>query len=92
MLDAMARYFPDTFSWSKPDGGMFIWAQGPDGLDMERLYEAAISRNTAFLPGKFIYTEPGEGHATMRLNFTMSDEVQIDGAVSVLGELIREAG
>lgn len=89
MLDAMSRYFPGTFRWSRPEGGMFIWAEGPEGPDMAEVYRQAVARNTAFVPGKYFFTSEGEGRSTMRLNFTMSEEADIYRAVKVLGEVLR---
>jgi 2-aminoadipate transaminase len=43
MLSALDKYFPGNFKWSRPEGGMFIWAEGPAGLDMEKLYHSSMS-------------------------------------------------
>ena len=91
MLSALQQYFPENFSWSNPDGGMFIWVEGPDGLDMEQLYWKAVERKVAFVPGKFFFTNKGEGMETMRLNYTKADEATIDRAVKTLAEVMREA-
>lgn len=90
MLDALERHFPAGFTWSRPEGGMFVWAEGPAGLDMEEIYWQAVERKTAFVPGKFFYTEPEAGLATMRLNFTMAKEAEIDRAVGILGEVMHK--
>lgn len=90
MLSAMESYFPDSFKWSKPEGGMFLWAEGPAGVDMETVYWKAVERKTAFVPGKFFYTHEGEGLETMRLNYTMADEATIEKAVKTLSEVISE--
>ena len=90
MLLALDTYFPDDFSWSCPEGGMFLWVEGPVGLDMEKIYWKAVARKTAFVPGKFFYTERGEGLETMRLNYTMSDEQAIDMAIKTLADVIQE--
>lgn len=89
MLNALEKYFPSSFSWSKPDGGMFIWAVGPDGIDMEKINEKCIDRKTAFVPGKFFFTQKGEGNETMRLNYTMTNETAIDKAIKTIAEVIR---
>ena len=88
MLAALDNYFPDQFRWSRPEGGMFIWAEGPPGIDMEKLYWKAVEKNVAFVPGKYFYSSPGEGIETMRLNFTMTDEETIDRSVRILAEVI----
>jgi 2-aminoadipate transaminase len=89
MLAALDNYFPDNFNWSRPEGGMFIWAEGPESSDMEALYWKAVAEKVAYVPGKYFYTSPGEGIGTMRLNFTMTDEETIDLAVSTLAEVIK---
>jgi 2-aminoadipate transaminase len=90
MLCALDRYFPRDFRWSKPEGGMFIWVEGPFGLDMDRVFRRAIEKKVAFVPGKFFYASPGMGQETMRLNFTMIDETTIDRSIQTLSEVIRE--
>ena len=89
MLKALESYFPASFRWSKPEGGMFIWAEGPKGVDMEELYWKAIEKKVAYVPGKYFYTQPGEGQETMRLNYTMSDEGTIDQAIKTLAEIMQ---
>ena len=91
MLDAMDEHFPSSFAYSRPEGGMFVWAEGPPGVDTEKLYYEAVKRNVAFVPGKFFYPHPKEGLATMRLNFTMNDEASIRKGIAILAKVLREA-
>lgn len=88
MLKALGDYFPGDVRWSRPEGGMFIWAEAPGGLDMEAVYREALLRNVAFVPGKYFYTAGAEDVSTMRLNFTMSKEADIDKAIQILGEIL----
>jgi 2-aminoadipate transaminase len=88
MLNALGRYFPDDFYFSRPEGGMFIWVEG--NLDMDKVYEKAIEKNVAFVPGKYFFTKKGEGKGTMRLNYTMSDEATIDRAIKTLSVVIKQ--
>ena len=90
MLHALDRHFPNNFHWSKPDGGMFIWVNGPKGVDMTKIYPKAIERNMAFVPGTFFFTQDGDGLETMRLNFTNSDENSIDQAIKILADVIND--
>jgi 2-aminoadipate transaminase len=90
MLDALDRYFPEEFRWSRPDGGMFIWVEGPEGLDMEAVYRTAVKRNVAFVPGKFFYAREGDGIETMRLNFTMAGEAELNRAVKTLADVAAD--
>jgi 2-aminoadipate transaminase len=90
MLQALENYFPDGFSWSDPDGGMFVWVAGPGGMDMKVVYRQALEKNTAFVPGEYFYAQSGCGEETMRLNFTMCNEAQIDDAVLILAGVVSE--
>ena len=90
MLAAMDRYFPAGFTWSQPEGGMFVWAEGPEGLDAAEFCECCIACSVAFVPGKYFYTEPGAGLATMRFNYTMIDEQAINDAVRTVAEVYAE--
>jgi 2-aminoadipate transaminase len=89
LLAAMERYFPPNFRWSRPQGGMFVWAQGQEGMDMAEVYEKAVARNVAFVPGQYFYARPGQGRETLRLNFTMADEVTLTRAVATLAEVLE---
>ncbi|MDX2111971.1 MAG: PLP-dependent aminotransferase family protein [Verrucomicrobiota bacterium] len=91
MLEALTRHFPTSCHWAQPEGGMFIWVKGPEGLDMEPIYWKAIERKAAFVPGKYFFSRKGEGIETMRLNFTMATPETIDRGVKVIGDVIREA-
>ncbi len=88
MLSAMSEFFPASFTWSRPEGGMFVWAEGPDGADTEKLYHEAVRQNVAFVPGRFFYTDAGAGLSTMRLNFTMISEAVIRQAIQKLGQVL----
>ena len=89
MLAALDAYFPEGFKWSRPEGGMFLWVEGPDGFDMEALYWKAIRQNVAFVPGKYFFTSQEEGMETMRLNYTMTDEEAIHHSIRTLSEVIK---
>ncbi len=88
MLAALDRYMPSSFQWTQPEGGMFLWLEGPAGLDTEEAYWRAVEKQVAFVPGKFFFAEAGAGNATMRLNYTMASEEKIDWAVRTLAEVI----
>ncbi len=90
MLESLADGMPASFRWSRPEGGMFIWLEGPDGLDMDPVYEAALKRGVAGVPGKYFFTDTGKGRHTMRLNFTNSAPEEIRRAVAVLCEVLLQ--
>jgi 2-aminoadipate transaminase len=89
MLAALDRCFPHGFSWSIPQGGMFIWVEGPRGHNMVECYHQAVARNVAFVPGTFFYAGQDQGLETMRLNFTMANEEVLTKAIKTLAEVFQ---
>lgn len=87
MLSALKKYMPEGYKWSQPDGGMFIWVEGPKGLDMKKINQMAINKGIAFVPGEVFYSESGQGKNTLRLNFTMITPESIEMAIKSLGNL-----
>lgn len=90
MLAALARYMPEGVSWTKPEGGMFIWVTLPKGMDGATLLAKAIEKKkVAFVPGKAFHAD-GSGANTFRISFSCADEAMIDDGIGRLGALIRE--
>src|SRR5579864_5062884 len=85
MLAALAEYFPPEVTWTHPQGGLFLWATLPEGLDMEHLFQAALRENVAFVPGDCFYATGDEGRRHMRLNFSHSNPQQIREGIRRLG-------
>ncbi|MCG8335902.1 MAG: PLP-dependent aminotransferase family protein [Proteobacteria bacterium] len=89
MLAAMEKHFPNSFSWSRPEGGMFVWAAGPEGFDAEQAYWEAVKVKTAFVPGYAFFTDEGTGKNTMRLNFTNASEELITESIYRLSRVFE---
>ena len=89
MLTALSQSLPKEFKWTHPEGGMFIWVEGPSHIDSKKLYHMAVKKNVAYVPGEFFYTKKNEGKNTMRLNFTNVDEKKINQAVKILSTIIK---
>ena len=89
MLAALEDHFPPQAEWTRPSGGLFIWATLPDFIDTDDLLVRALQDNVAFVPGSGAYLD-GRGHNSMRLNFSGSGEEGIREGVRRIGEAIRE--
>jgi len=89
MLEALAEHLPPEASWTRPSGGLFIWATLPDYLDTTDLLARGLSRNVAFVPGRAAFLD-GRGGSSMRLNFSGVDEHAIREGVRRIGEVVRE--
>jgi 2-aminoadipate transaminase len=79
MLGAMAEFFPPEVRWTRPAGGLFLWATTPESIDTADLLKDAIAQKVAFVPGDSFHPNGG-GHNTMRLNFSNAkDEMIVEG-------------
>ena len=91
MLAALAEHFPAAARWTRPEGGLFLWVELPEGLRAEELFERAIAERVAFVPGApFFAADPR--HNFMRLNFSNSSPGAIEEGVRRLGKLLRGDG
>lgn len=89
MLKALTDYFPEGSKWSKPDGGMFIWASVDDRINTTEMLVDAIKKNVAYVSGASFYPK-GEKKNSMRLNFTYADDDQIIEGIKRISETVRE--
>ncbi|MBI5543675.1 MAG: PLP-dependent aminotransferase family protein [Deltaproteobacteria bacterium] len=69
MLGALEREMPAGVSWTRPQGGLFLWLVFPEGVDARALLKASLAHDVAFVPGGAFF--PNGGHEnTARLNFS----------------------
>ena len=89
LLAALAREMPQGVSWTKPEGGMFVWVTLPAGMDgADLLAQSLKTERVAFVPGRAFYADGSNGN-TLRLSFSCANEAQIDEGMKRLGRLIR---
>jgi 2-aminoadipate transaminase len=89
MLAALQEFFPDEASWTRPEGGLFLWVTLPPTTNCEELFQTAIRQNVAFVPGAAFYAgEPDGCH--MRLNFSNATPEQIREGARRLGTAVKE--
>lgn len=86
MLSKMEETFPSTVKFTRPEGGMFIWVELPEGLDADAILDEAIDIGVAYIPGEFFYANEGAKN-TIRLNFTTVSEEQIEKGIALLAEV-----
>ena len=75
-------------TWSRPDGGMFLWARLPEGMNAIDLLPEAVERNVAFVPGAAFYAEAPDAR-TLRLSFVTASPAQIDAGIKALADTVR---
>ncbi len=89
MLAAIEAHFPAETSFTRPEGGMFVWVTLPDRLSALELFEHAVREKVAFVPGTPFFVDGGGTH-NMRLNFSNADEDKIEEGMARLGQIIKK--
>ncbi|MFJ6323444.1 MULTISPECIES: PLP-dependent aminotransferase family protein [unclassified Rhizobium] len=88
MLAALAKYMPHGVSWTKPQGGMFVWITLPKGMDGAKLLARSLeTAKVAFVPGQAFFAD-GTGANTFRVSFSCANDEMIEEGISRLGKLI----
>ena len=92
MLAALAREMPDTVTWTRPEGGMFVWLTLPPHIDAATLLARSLkTERVAFVPGRAFFADGSNGN-TLRLSFSCAGETAIDQGIERLARLIRTEG
>ncbi len=91
-MDAMLEElvtFPEGTRYTRPEGGLFIWVELPEGIDTKLLLEKCVERRVAYVPGTHFFSDGGHEN-TLRLNFSNSTVEQIHKGMTILREVIAE--
>lgn len=87
-LDIELSDIPDI-TWTKPEGGLFLWLTLPEGMSADDLFQKAVDRKVAYVPGSAFYPK-NDNIRSMRLNFSYANEEQIVEGVKRLSAVIKE--
>ena len=89
MLDALSQNFPENSKWSKPDGGMFVWATLSEDIDTGVMKERAVKNGVAYISGMSFYPNM-EKRNGMRINFSYPTLDEIDEGIRRLSLTIEQ--
>lgn len=90
MVAALERVVPPGSTFSRPEGGVFLWLTLPEGYDAKRILRRSLEEGVAFIIGSAFHCDGGGG-SSMRLNFSFPSQKAIELGVERLGRAIRES-
>ena len=90
MLDCLDREMPKEVTYTRPEGGLFIWCTLPEGLDSAEFAKFAIARKVAVVPGSTFNCDASVPSNAFRLNYSTPSDEQIVTGVATLGAAVRE--
>ena len=89
MLTALDRHLQGRLSFTRPEGGFFLWCELAPHIDVARFYERLSELKVAVAPGKVFLPDAEEEVRTFRLNFSAPSEAQIEEGIARIAEASR---
>lgn len=90
MIGAMEKYFPKNIKFTYPKGGMFTWVTLEEGKSSTKLFNIALEKNVAFVPGNPFYINQDVDVNTLRLNYTNADSSTIEEGIKRLAQAMEQ--
>jgi 2-aminoadipate transaminase len=87
MLEALERNLPEDATWSRPEGGYFVWVDLPHDAPSLAAAEAA---GVTFVAGRDFFSDGGGGRS-LRLAFSFVSPDEIADGVARLAPLLAAA-
>jgi 2-aminoadipate transaminase len=89
MLTGIADALPEGSMWTRPEGGMFLWARLPGSRDTTELLRRVVEHDVAYVPGEPFHAGPPD-RATLRLCFVTQTPQEIAEGLRRLGRALRD--
>ncbi len=89
MLEALDEHFPAEATWTRPEGGFFVWVTLPSFVDTATLLPEAVEHGVTFVPGDAFFAD-GRGRNCMRLAFCYARPVEIREGIRRLAEVLED--
>lgn len=89
MLDALEEFFPEEATWTRPEGGFFVWVTLPEYVDTGSMLAEALEAGVTYVPGDSFFPDGKRGKNSMRINFSYEAPENIREAIRRLAEVIE---
>ena len=89
MLGELDKKMPNGVTYTRPEGGLFIWCTLPEGADMLAFCKLAVEKKVAVVPGTTFGCDPSAPSRSFRLNYSTPSDEQIVEGVARLSDAAR---
>lgn len=89
MIACFRKFMPEGVTWTEPQGGLFLFVTLPEHIDTDQIFKKAIEKKVAFVAGSSFFCN-NSGHNTMRINFSFSNNEEIEEGVRRLSQVIKD--
>lgn len=90
MLSALDEHLPKSITYTRPEGGLFIWCTLPDGVDAPAFIQRCLAEKVAVVPGATFNADETAPSQSFRLNYSTPSDDQIIEGVKRLGKVAKE--
>lgn len=90
MLKTMDEEFPDYVTYTRPQGGLFIYCTIQKDVDTAEIVKESIAKKVAFVPGCNFMTDVSEKTSCFRLNYSTMDDESIVKGIKILAQVLKE--
>lgn len=90
LLAALEEYMPAGVSWTRPEGGFFVWLTLPEGIDSYPLLHEGIEAGVVFVPGAAFSATEGPSNK-LRLAFSAVPPETLHEGVKRLAPVLAKA-
>ena len=89
MLASLDAYMPKEVTYTRPEGGLFLWCTLPDTIDMPSFVKEAVAEKVFVVPGTAFNCDEEAPSSSFRLNYSMPSEEEIEQGVKILSDIVR---
>ncbi|MBQ4527268.1 MAG: PLP-dependent aminotransferase family protein [Clostridia bacterium] len=90
MLECMDKYFPENVTYTRPEGGIFLWCTVPEGIDTQPIFKECIDNGVAFVPGSTCMVDIEAPSNCFRLNYSTMPDDKIEQGIKIIGEVLAK--
>jgi len=91
MMHGMEEHFSKNITFTRPEGGLFLWCTLPEGNDMMGFCKRAVAEyKIALVPGSAFMVSESDVTYSFRMNYSTPTDADIDKGVEILGKLTKE--
>ncbi|MDR0903156.1 MAG: PLP-dependent aminotransferase family protein [Ruminococcus sp.] len=90
MLGELEKNIPASVSFTRPEGGLFLWGTLPEQINMPAFCKTAVENNVAVVPGSAFLIDESTPINSFRMNYSTPSDANIIKGCAILGQVIKE--
>ena len=91
MLAALGEHFGNRATWSKPEGGLYLWLTMPEGTDLASFQEQSFNEGVGYYNGT-MFSPEGNGANMARLCFGHPTAQTVSDGIAELAAIFERNG